>query len=42
MKQVQLPLAEVVSVVKGLCDNLLKWEDVLQKYPLYESAQEDQ
>lgn len=42
MKQVQLPLAEVITVVKSLCEGTLQWEEVLQKYPAYESKEEEQ
>lgn len=40
MKQVQLPISEVTLVVAQLCNNLLSWEDVLGKYPLFESKEE--
>lgn len=42
MKQVQLPLAEVVSLVRDLCNGDQTWEDVVQKYPLYEGNPEDE
>jgi glycyl-tRNA synthetase len=42
MKQVQLPLKEVVNVVKNLCSSEVKWEDVIKTYPIYEGNQDEQ
>jgi len=39
MKQVQLPLSEVIAVVRDLTSELMTWEDVLAKYPEYESTE---
>jgi len=41
MKQVQLPLDKVTSVVKSLCHREISWEDVTKEYPLFESAPEE-
>lgn len=39
MKQVQIPLEEVVEVVRQLTSETLTWEDVFQKYPEYISTE---
>jgi hypothetical protein len=39
MKQVQIPLEEVVDVVRQLTSEFLSWEEVFQKYPEYISTE---
>jgi glycyl-tRNA synthetase len=39
MKQVQIPLDEVVSVVKDLTNEFISWEEVCSKYPEYISVE---
>jgi len=37
MKQVRIPIPEVAPLLKQLCDLSATWDQVLTKYPLYES-----
>ncbi|XP_068142369.1 glycine--tRNA ligase isoform X1 [Drosophila tropicalis] len=39
MKQVRVSLEEVVGVVKDLATARVKWEDILQKYPIFEQQE---
>ena len=38
MRQVQLPLDDVVRVVRDLCHELTTWKEVSEKYPAFESS----
>ena len=40
MKQVQVPLKEVVGLVRDLVQEAVAWDEVLEKYPAYETAEE--
>jgi len=40
MKQVRIPVRELVGVISGLCSGHLKWEDVVGRYPA-QAGQED-
>ena len=41
MKQVQIPLGDVTKIVKNLCSGDIKWEEILQTYPLYEGSPDE-
>jgi len=40
MKQIRIPINEVAPVLKQLCEATTTWQQVLGKYPLYESKDE--
>ena len=42
MKQVRLPIAEVADNVNSMTSGLIKWEQVVEKYGLFESAAKDE
>jgi glycyl-tRNA synthetase len=42
MKQVRLPIAEVADNVNAMTNGLIKWEQVVEKYGLFESAAKDE
>lgn len=39
MKQVRIAMDEVIEVVKDLSTGKLKWEEVMQKYPIFEQQE---
>lgn len=41
MKQVRLPISEVAHNINSMTNGLLKWEQVVEKYGLFESAAKD-
>ena len=42
MKQVRLPIAEVADNVNSMINGLIKWQQVVEKYGLFESTAKDE
>lgn len=40
MKQVRMKVSEVAQVIVGLCNNIVQWDEILQRYPVFEAAVE--
>ena len=41
MKQIRVPINEVGTIIKNVCNRLEKWEDIIKRYPAFEQAKKD-
>ena len=41
MKQIRVPIDEVGTVIKNVCNRIEKWEDIVKRYPAFEQAKKD-
>jgi glycyl-tRNA synthetase len=41
MKQIRVPIDEVGTVIKNVCNRIEKWEDIITKYPAFEQAKSE-
>ena len=41
MKQIRVPINEVGTVIKNVCNRIEKWEDIIKKYPAFEQAKSE-
>ena len=41
MKQIRVPIDEVGTVIKNVCNRIEKWEDIIKKYPAFEQAKSE-
>ena len=42
MKQIRVPINDVGTIIKNVCNRLEKWEDIVKKYPAFEQAKKDE
>ena len=41
MKQIRVPINEVGTIIKNVCNRIEKWEDIVKRYPAFEQAKKD-
>ncbi len=41
MKQIRVPIDEVGTIIKNVCNRAEKWEDIVKKYPAFEPAKKE-
>ena len=41
MKQIRVPIDDIVVVLRNLCNRIEKWEDVMKKYPIFEAKKDE-
>lgn len=41
MKQIRVPIDEVGTIIKNVCNRNEKWEDIVKKYPAFEQAKKE-
>jgi len=41
MKQIRVPIDEVGTVIKNVCNRIEKWEDIIKKYPAFEQTKSE-
>ena len=41
MKQIRVPIDEVGTIIKNVCNRIDKWEDIVKKYPAFEPTKKE-